>query len=103
MMDNIDKGILLEELYKRKMIEKLMSGGMNQSDAIQVADKMTGYENPDIGRAYLNKPMYESLDKIPMIDQLKMMKEHNSELKGSLPNKKKEDYLQQLNVGERYV
>lgn len=88
-MSPIDKGLLLEQMYRDKLMKKLIGDAQVKED---LSDRiMYGTDNQNSLDLMLNKPVYESLESIPMNDQLKMMNENFK----TLP-KKKENYNEDL-------
>lgn len=68
---NVDKGILLEEIYRKKLMDKLIG---DDSIKESLADRLMGLDDPNRELGGLEKkPVYESLKGIPLNDQIKMM------------------------------
>lgn len=83
-MNPIDKGLLLEEIYRQKLIKKLIGESQVKED---LADRiMFGTDSERALDLRLNQPVYESLEIIPLNDQLRMMNENFK----TLPKEKKE-------------
>lgn len=73
-MNPIDKGLLLEEIYRQKLMKKLIGESQVKED---LADRiMFGTDNERPLDLRLNQPVYESLESIPLNEQLKMMNEN---------------------------
>jgi hypothetical protein len=72
-MNPIDKGVILEEIYRKKLMEKLVG---DASVKEQLADRiMYGTNNQSPLSEMANKPVYEELRQIPLTEQLKLMGE----------------------------
>lgn len=103
------EGARLEDQWINSAQNTLTSGGMESSQAGNIANRFvgdtdTGYGYEE-GRSLLNKPMYEELNKIKMLDQLRQIYEHQQEITpfDSSKEEMKKKYMQQLSAGERYV
>lgn len=87
-MDNIDKGLILENAYRQKLLKKL-AGEADVKE--QLADRIMGVSSNNELGPYTMKPAYEELNKIPLDDQLRMMQERFKSLPTSLPPETEED------------
>jgi hypothetical protein len=81
-MNPVDKGLILEQLYREKLMNKLVGESQVKED---LADRiMYGTDNQNSLDLMMNKPVYEELRQIPINEQLKMMNENFN----TLPEKK---------------
>ena len=87
-MDNIDKGLILENAYRQKLLKKLV-GDANIKE--QLADRIMGVSNGRELDAYSLKPVYEELRKIPLDEQMRLMQKQFQSLPQSLPPELEED------------
>lgn len=71
---SVNQGIELEDLYRKKLMEKLKG-----DYAPELADRIIGTGEMELG-GLAKKPVYEELESIPMNDQLRMMGDHFNEL-----------------------
>jgi hypothetical protein len=68
--ESVNKGILLEQLYKKRLMDSL------QGIAVPgLTNRIIGVGNNELG-GLEKRPVYEELNKIPLNDQLRMMKQH---------------------------
>jgi len=81
-MNPVDKGLILEQLYREKLMNKLVGETQVKED---LADRiMYGTDNQNSLDLMMNKPVYEELRQIPINEQLKMMNDNFN----TLPEKK---------------
>lgn len=87
-MDNFDKGMLLEDIYKKKLMSQ-MKLPMSNREAL-ATDIMRIGTDDELG-LYEKKPVYEEIRKIPIEDQIKMMMDRQETLPISLEPEQIED------------
>ncbi len=90
-MDNIDKGLILENAYRQRLLKKLVGEADVKK---QLADRIMGVSSNNELGPYTMKPVYEELRKIPLDDQLRLMQEQFKSLPTSLPPEQIEDPIQ---------
>ena len=74
-MDNLEKGIELETLYKKKLMESLMRNGIPEENSENLSYDLVHRQGNDLGGREL-VPAYENLlndDIIPIDDQRDIM------------------------------
>ncbi|MEY3879364.1 MAG: hypothetical protein RIQ94_159 [Pseudomonadota bacterium] len=81
--------------------EAQRSYGMTKNDADNFAAEAVVNQGAEEGRAMLNKPMYEELSKIKMLDQLKQIERHQDDVQEPdvIQDSK---YRDQLEKGQKY-
>ena len=103
LIGDIDDGVRLERQYRNKLFNTLSGDPKTRAE---LTNRITGTPGSnDEVEGYVKKPMYEELEKIPLNDQLRLMQDHFEEIKTSPQSKltPKEQYMQQLAIGQRYV
>lgn len=73
--NSVDQGIMLEEIYRNKLMEKLRG-----DHSKELADRIIGVGESELG-GLEKRPVYQELEKIPMNDQLNMMRDHFNSIK----------------------
>jgi hypothetical protein len=96
-------GQSLERKYRNELFSTL-SG--SKTVRAELTNRITGAPGSidEVG-GYEKKPIYEELNKIPLRNQLHQMGTHFNELKDRpvIDDKLKKEYLQQLELGQRYI
>lgn len=77
-MDNFDKGLILEDIYKKKLMSRLVG---DPSTKEQLADRLMNLNSESELNLFEKKPVYEEIEQIPLDEQLRLMKKHLDTLK----------------------